>query len=333
LLSTIHEKQISEGDSVIVSAIPFNNKDDMYEPTFQVLLGEMAKIKMPADFDAKNEISRWFREQNADSIEFFTMLGYPVNPMTIDSIMQPVASAWSRQNQNASSREAFWRWIRARLLSESVPMDRTTFDRMIRGWFVAQALGLLEVETNAQLGPKVSISARSGAKLSFPHPLLYSGTPSSNDLLAAVMESSIIVQALCSAASSLDPLKPYQRLIELGGMSGGVGGVETSLSPDLKCLLATGERIVAGDDRTEFPATDLASVNERKAKLNDYLESELQEIKQWIATATSHGSVYSYPTTWEILSDIESAINGLNDLIASFSPVDGGGSIRKGVGF
>jgi hypothetical protein len=333
LLSTIHEKQISEGDSVIVSAIPFNNKDDMYEPTFQVLLGEMAKIKMPADFDAKNEISRWFREQNADSIEFFTMLGYPVNPMTIDSIMQPVASAWSRQNQNASSREAFWRWIRARLLSESVPMDRTTFDRMIRGWFVAQALGLLEVETNAQLGPKVSISARSGAKLSFPHPLLYSGTPSSNDLLAAVIESSIIVQALCSAASSLDPLKPYQRLIELGGMSGGVGGVETSLSQDLKCLLATGERIVAGDDRTEFPATDLASVNERKAKLNEYLEAELQEIKQWIATATSHGSVYSYPTTWEILSDIESAINGLNDLIASFTPVDGGGSIRKGVGF
>jgi hypothetical protein len=329
LLSTIHEKQISEGDSVIVSAIPFNNKDEMYEPTFQVLLGELAKIKMPADFDAKTEINRWFREQNADSIEFFTMLGFPVNPMTIDSIMQPVASSWNKQNQSPSSREAFWRWIRARLLTEAVPMDRLALDRMLRGWFVAQALGLLEVETHSQLGPKVSISSRSGAKLPFPHPLLYSGIPSSNELLAAVIESSIIVQAQCTAASSLDPLKPYQRLIELGGMSGGVAGSQTALSPDLQCLLATGEKIKAGDERTSFPASDINGVIERKDKLNNYLEQELEDIEKWIVTSTSHGSVYSYPTTWEIFSEIKSAINGLNDLVASFTPEDTGGTIRK----
>ena len=304
----------------------------MYEPTFQVLLSEMSKIKMPADFDAKNEISRWFREQNADSIEFFTMLGFPVNPIAIDSIMQPVASAWSSQNQTPSSRDAFWKWIRARLLPEAVPMDRKALDRMLRGWYVAQALGLLSVETNAQLGPKVTITGRSGTKLTFPHPLLYSGVPSSNELLAAVVESSIIVQALCSAAGSLEPLKPYQRLIELGGMSGGVGGHDTGLSPDVQCLLATGERIKDGDDRTVFSANNLDEVSERKSKLNTYLEAELEDLKKWIESSISHGSVYSYPSTWEILPDIESSINSLNDLIASFTALKEGGdtTLRPG---
>jgi len=326
LLSTIHEKQISEGDSVMVSAIPFNTKDEMYEPTFQVLLSEMSKIKMPAEFDAKNEISKWFREQNADSIEFFTMLGYPVNPIAIDSIMQPVASAWSSQNRTPASRDAFWKWIRARLLPEAVPMDRKALDRMLRGWYVAQALGLISVETNAQLGPKVTITGRSGTKLTFPHPLLYSGVPSSNELLAAVVESSIIVQALCSAAGSLEPLKPYQRLIELGGMSVGAGGQDTGLSPDIQCLLATGERIKDGDERTVFSANNLDEVNERKAKLNTYLEAEMVDLKKWIESAISHGSVYSYPSTWEILPDIESSINSLNDLIASFTALEDGGT-------
>ena len=332
LLSIIHGKQISEGDSVIVSAIPFNTKDEMYEPTFQVLLSEIAKIKMPGDYDAKKEIAGWFREQNADSIEFFTMLGFPVNPMAIDSIMQPVAAAWSSQNRTPESRAAFWRWIRARLLSESVPMDRIALDRMIRGWYVAQALGLLSVETDTQLGPKVTITDRAGANLDFPHPLLYQGVPSSNELLAAVVESSIIVQALCSASNSLNPLKPYQRLIELGGTSQGYDASESSLSPDIKCLIATGERLKAGDDRSEFIATDLEAAGERKAKLNSYLEAELVAVKKWLTTATTHGSVYSYPATWEIMPEIESSINGLNDLIAAFEP-EGNIVVNKGISF
>jgi hypothetical protein len=112
-------------------------------------------------------------------------------------------------------------------------------------------------------------------------------------------------------------------------MSGGVAGSQTALSPDLQCLLATGEKIKAGDERTSFPASDINGVIERKDKLNNYLEQELEDIEKWIVTSTSHGSVYSYPTTWEIFSEIKSAINGLNDLVASFTPEDTGGTIRK----
>jgi len=333
LLSQLHEKQVSEGDSVIVSAIPFNTKDEMYEPTFQVLLSEISKIKMPADFDAKTEIARWFREQNADSIEFFTMLGFPVNPMAIDSIMQPVAAAWSSQNKTPESRAAFWRWIRARLLSEAVPMDRIAFNRMIRGWYVAQALGLLTVASDGQLGPKVTITDRGGAKLDFPHPLLYLGVPTSDELLVAVVESSIIVQAICSSSNSLAPLRPYQRLIQLGGTSQGYDGSETALSSDVKCLLATGERLQPGDDRSEFNSQGVEGVIERKSKLNKYLEDELSSLKSWSTALTAHGSVYSYPTTWEILPDIESSLRGLNDLIAAYNPqkLDGTG-LREGAG-
>lgn len=332
LLNEVHQKQIGEGDSVIVSAIPFNKKSEMFEPTKQLLLAELSKMSMPGNFDAEVEVERWFREQNADSIEFFSMLGFPVHPIVVQSIMNPASSAWLSKSGTLHSRTAFWKWIRGRLLSEAVPMDRLALDRLIRGWFTASALRMIAVEDHAELGPKIAIQGKNGENLTFPHPLLYAGVPTVHELLPAVVESLIVAQALCSSKGDLSPMAPYKRLIELGGQGAGVRGREIQLSPELQCRLATGNPLAAGSQEVSFAADDSTAVEERKLKVNQYLEKELSDLEAWIKQATGHGSVYSWPLAWEILPEIRSALKGLNDLVASYQPARTAGETTGGVG-
>ena len=322
LLNEVHQKQIGEGDSIIVSAIPFNKKSEMYEPTKQLLLAEMSKMNMPGNFNAEVEVERWFREQNADSIEFFSMLGYPVHPIVVQSIMTPAASAWMSKSGNQNSRTAFWKWIRGRLLPESVPMDRLALDRLIRGWYTANALNMISIENHSELGPKVSVQGASGEKLAFPHPMLYAGVPSEHELLPAVIESLIVAQALCTNKGDLTPIAAYRRLIELGGRGEGVGGRDVRLSPELQCRIATGKALEPGSQETQFHGDDPEKVEFRKAKVNQYLETEFVELETWLKKATAHGSVYSYPVAWEIFPEITNALRGLNDLVASYQPIE-----------
>ena len=179
------------------------------------------------------------------------------------------------------------------------------------------------------------VQGKNEENLTFPHPLLYAGVPSVHELLPAVVESVIVAQALCSSKGDLSPMAPYQRLIELGGRGAGVGGREIQLSPELQCRLATGTALPAGSQEVSFTADDPAAVEERKLKVNQYLESELSDLESWIKTATAHGSVYSWPVAWEILPEIRSALKGLNDLVASYQPAksaaEPSGSVGSGI--
>lgn len=211
-------------------------------------------------------------------------------------------------------------------------MDRLALDRLIRGWFTASALRLITVEDHAELGPKIDIQGKNGEKLTFPHPLLYAGVPTVHELLPAVVESLIVAQALCSSKGDLSPMAPYKRLIELGGRGAGVRGREIQLSPELQCRLATGSPLAAGSQEVSFTADDSTAVEERKLKVNQYLENELSALEGWIKQATAHGSVYSWPLAWEILPEIRSALKGLNDLVASYQPARSAGETTGGVG-
>jgi hypothetical protein len=249
------------------------------------------------------------------------MLGYPVHPIVVQSIMTPAASAWLSKSGSQNSRTAFWKWIRGRLLSEAVPMDRLALDRLIRGWYTANILKLISIENHAELGPKVTVLGANSEKLAFPHPMLYAGVPSEHELLPAVIESLIVAQALCSNKGDLSPIAPYKRLIELGGRGEGVGGRDVKLSAELQCRIATGQMLEPGSQETAFSGDDPEKVSSRKARVNEYLEAELADLEAWLKQSTVHGSVYSYPVAWEIFPEIKSALNGLNDLVASYEPI------------
>ena len=326
LLSEVHGKQIGEGDSIIVSSIPFNTQADMYEPTKQVLIGEMAKFKLPEGVESKDIVSKWFRDQNAHSIEFFTMLGFPVQPIVMQSIMEPVATAWNQKNSNPESRSAFMRWTRARLLKESVPMDDMAFDAAIKGWFIASALNLLDEEANEQLGTKITIRAQgSNEVLSFPHPLMYSGKLYSDDYLAAVLESSAIAQALCTSQGNLKPLAAYQRLI-------GLGGKGKDLAPEVSHWLSTGNALAPGEKPAEFATSTVEEVNARIDKLQGFLKSELEAFNVSVDVRLKESSIYAYPVGWEIRSDVQRTLAELIDQVGDFKPRAQGASLgMKGV--
>src|SRR5690606_17691169 len=105
------------------------------------------------------ESPNWFQDANVDAIEVFSMSGFPYQPMVMDSIMKPVARAWLAESTSGESRAAFWKWKRARLLREAVPMDPEIFDVMVRGWYVAKTLGQLAVESldDRERGPKLGV--------------------------------------------------------------------------------------------------------------------------------------------------------------------------------
>jgi hypothetical protein len=321
LLNEVHGKSIGEGDSIVVSSIPFNTQSDMYEPTLQVLIAEMSRFKLAPGVAAKDVVAKWFRDQNAHSIEFFTMLGFPVQPIVMQSIMEPVATAWNQKNSNAQSRSAFMRWSRGRLLRESVPMDTMAFEMAIKGWYVASALNLLAEELNEGLGPKISIRQKtSNDYLTFPHPLLYAGRLYENDYLAAVLESVSIAQALCTSQGNLKPLEPYKRLI-------GLAGEGKDLAPELYHWLSTGEALAPGQEPSAFATSSPEEVSSRIAKVQVFLSEEMKNFRTSADSSSSSSSVYSYPVSWEIREDVDRALRELIDQVGEFKPRSQGASL------
>ena len=306
LLNKLHERAVGEHDTVMVSPIPLTPAADLYEATKQVFMEELG--------DDEAKAAGRFSEKSAQSIEIMQALGFGVLPIVMDSLMQPVASDWSRVNASESGRSGWWQWKRARLLAEAVPMDREAFLSLLSGWYIARGFNLLEAEKNATLGPKLSVKDASGKKLDFPHPLLYSGKLQPIDYVGAMVESSIIVQALANASNSLEPLQPYERLIELGGPS-------KSLSDEVSDWITSGGSFDATDQRSiasQVPVT--AEYTVRSDKLIDFLDGALKMLAVDLPRHRESSTIYDMPIVWELMPDIEEAIEQTKSKVRGFLP-------------
>jgi len=304
LLGETHDLALGQDDRVIVSALPFGKDAPVYESLHSFLVEELSKIPSGTsadDADIKSEVGKLFRDQNVDSIEFFSMQGRPVQPLVMSSMMKPIASAWQAQSTTAFGRTAFWRWARARLLPAAVPMDREAFSSILRGYYVAQFMGLLKKTDDSDLGPKFEVTTASGAKVSFPHPLLHAGKLKVIDEPAAIIESSIIATALCSAYGNLRPLDAYARLRELGGET-------DDLSSELEALIR---------DTSEQGATsgDATALFERKKIGIAWFDDQLQKFDTDLGQSMAAKSVYDFPTVWEIQDDVRDALKTLRRLV------------------
>jgi hypothetical protein len=282
----------------------------MYEPTKQVLMS-----LMPNAASAEAQVSRSFSDKPETSIEFFQVMGHGVLPMVMNSVMAPIASDWAQVSTNESSRTAFWQWKRARLLTEAVPMDEEALSALIAGWYVARAFAQIQRGGNEELGPKLAVKGKDGTSLVFPHPLLYAGRLQDFDYLGAVVESTIIVQAIVNSTSSLEPLKPFQRLIELGGKP-------RSLSPEVEEWIAKGTALPTTKESASVSNAPDASVSaeNRKNILRDYIKGEMEALDQGILKLRESSNVYEMPVVWELLPSIKLAVNTLLHNINAYVP-------------
>lgn len=312
LLRLVHDKSINEATSLVFSSIPFKTGTEMYAVTKQVL-GAMGFWN-----DAISD--SWFQDARVEGIEVFAMSGFPYQPIVMDSVMEPIARDWLRQSNTQESREAFWRFKRSRLLGEAIPADPTVISAMIRGWYVAKALGWLKVDQDGgERGPGLSLWDPAARRhVDFPRPLLDTRRTQPYDYPGVVMQSLTIALALCSSQESLDPLRPYQVLALLGG-------------DDLEMSNTLLRWVQEGKLDPEAPVPDSARAGDaaaglggRQQALRDYFAEEYAGFRSQVAEHDFSVSVYDYPVSWEIRHQVTAALQSLSSSVMATRAVDSG---------
>ena len=317
LMTEVHTPLANER-SVIFSAIPVEPGDTIYDALKDILVNY--------GYWTPGTSEKWFKGQgdaaNARSIEIFSQTGYPVQPIVMSSVMQPISEAWRSDSDHKDSRANFLKWRRGRSLSEFIPAHPEVWRQILRGWYVARLLNLLDSKKDSdsfeEKGPEVSIWIDPGVNYaSFPYPLMNDNLTPVSDMPGVILESMTIAMANCYAEHNLKPLLPYQRLQKLGG---NVNQVDT----ELQDWVVDGRRAVAGspaidEDRAGSPSDTLEG---RKAKCVSYLEAELQKFKTDMEGLDKYSDLGTFPVSWEIRSDIEKAILDLISGIRSTAKED-----------
>lgn len=315
LLRLVHDKSINEATSLVFSSIPFAEGTEMHAVTKQVL-GSLGFWN-----DAISD--SWFQDARVEGIEVFAMSGFPYQPIVMDSVMEPIARDWLRQSNTQESREAFWRFKRSRLLGEAIPADPTVISAMIRGWYVAKALGWLGADPDVgERGPGLTLwDPLARRRAEFPRPLLTTRRTQTFDYPGAVMQSLIIALALCNAHESLEPLRPYRILAELGGDELEMSGAllqwvqEGRLAPDAP--VPAPERAGEGGEGAEGLAG-------RQRALRDFFAGEAVSFRSQITEQDFSVSVYDYPVSWEIRHRVAAALQSLSSAVMATRAADSG---------
>ena len=302
LLMSVHGKTVDEV-STSVSAIPFPLGGQLFS---EVKLA-MQKSKLWDDSNSE----KWFRDVKVQNIDIFSTLKFPYQPMVMDSLVQPIAEQWQGARNNPKTRESFLKWRRARSLTEAIPLAEDIRDQMLRGWYVAKTLSQVSDSTsNALLGPELSIwSGIGAASLKFPHPLMHSGFCPPFDYPAVILESVSIAIVMCNAEGGLDPLKPYQRLSQLGHE-------KEMLAPELTNWIHHGSlESGAPLPRLERAGSADGTFEERRDAVVRYLDQQEAEFREDVLAPNPLSELRSYGLSWELRSEILTAIHDLKNAV------------------
>lgn len=147
-------------------------------------------------------------------IEIITALKQPMHAPVFRSLMAPIAQNW-RQQSTEEGRASFWHWRRSRPLTGAVPVRSSDRTDMVRGWFLARALGQLDWDPDF-LGPVKVYDNVQQQWRNFPHPLLVADVERDQELLPAVLESMPLVMLEISEQRNIEPIEPYWRLRDYG---------------------------------------------------------------------------------------------------------------------
>jgi hypothetical protein len=175
---------------------------------------------------------------------------------------------------------------------------------MLRGWHVARLLNLFENDTKhpsyTDKGPKVSVwtDPAKGWKM-FPYPLHSSQIAKNvDDYPAIVLDSLIIALANCYSSSSLEPLDPYKRLMELGGGN-------QDQWPDLENWILNGStQQGAPTPKPERAGSVNDSAAARKEACVKYVTEMADKFKARMSALDPHVDPRTYPIVWEIRDEL-----------------------------
>ena len=280
-----------------ISTIPFVDQGEL-KPLFDLTAGviqakNLWSTKLQSSFKLAGGVQ---------SIDFFSCTTTALNPMVFTSLMDGIGQSWSKNNINQSVASGFWTNRRARPLSEALPIAPQKVLEMVRGWFLAGMLDQRKIASTPQQGPKVSIwSPDSRGFLDFVHPMfpMHNQTLVQNpEFLPAVLKSISLAMVHCHTKGNLDPLRPYWRLMDLGGNYQQIlddwtrsGKVEDGAPvPNPKLV---GESTNTFENRKEIILTGLERTKqdlqkrflEEEKNINLFRLTRIYEIKDYVVTA------------------------------------------------
>ena len=175
-------------------------------------------------------------DEHRRHIDIASQLAAPQSVLALKSLLRPIAADWGKQRGiGPVALRQFWEHRRARTLQRFVPCPQAHLRCLVRGWFTARMLGLLD-PAGADGATLIARDGRSPA--SFPNPSL--SPAHGRDRLGPILESLGLAYVEVAERGSLEPLEAYVRLLDLG--TSGSGGIlhYDSLNPQLAAWIESG---------------------------------------------------------------------------------------------
>lgn len=254
------------------------------------------------------KVAKAFTDTGGAAIDIFTVLGEPYEPVVFDSLMKPIAAEWGQRSAAVDTRAEFWRWRRARPLTEALPFSAAMLANIVRGWFTASLLKQLRADTD----PAVFVPAQhggAGAHAPFPARLLTPADPTGPELLPSILESFVLAMLDVNTTESLLPVAPYRRLADLGLETSGGADVR---SGELRAWILEGSNALAG------AASTTNSWEERKAEVLERLARLKATYSEHEARYDARRELLDAPLSYELghvvlaaLADISAAVEGM----------------------
>lgn len=261
-----------------------------------------------------DDIQQSFGDGEQSSIDIFAVFAAPYEPVVFDSLMEPIASEWGVRSTSADDRAEFWRWRRARSLTESLPLAPTIRRAMIRGWFTARLLKQLDLGQRSARIWVPDETGRSGAFWDFPNPLLTADAIQDTEYLPTVLESVLLAMVEVNTRESLDPIRPYTRLRDLG-KSGRGGGYDTYSQPsvDLRAWIERGENPVATPDVR-------STLEQRRKDAEDRFDRLRRNYTRHFEEIEDRTDVFDVSTSYDLRHEILAALADLRRAVSHVAP-------------
>lgn len=208
-------------------------------------------------------------------ISIYSMLEGALHPAVFRSLIDPIADGYANSVRTARVRD-FWKWRRSRPLGQAIPLPTPMVRALVRGWFIARFLGLLDVaRVNGTTLVRLE-KGRGGPVVESP-PLISNPGASRPRQLGAFLETLILaIPYSADQARTEEMLAVYEELIELGRVAGTTGaevGEFRELSPVLEEWVSSGTAygLEAGVDQVDFdePAKRATALAELVARLDE----------------------------------------------------------------
>ena len=257
------------------------------------------------------EVEKCLGDGDAPAIDVFSVLGAPLEPVVFDSIMRPIASEWGART-DSDQRTEFWRWRRARPLTEFLPLSPVVRKAMVRGWFTARVLGQLRLEPTRASVFVPSEAGAPGTFMNFPSPFLSSDAPQGPDYLPVALKTLLIALVEVNTRASLEPMKPYARLRDLGrsGRGGGFDSYE-ALGTELSDWVLLG---TTAPGAPPVPTTSGAAADSweaRRIAVEERFQALENSYRDLFDLVERRLDVFDVPAAYDLRDDI---IGGLSDL-------------------